>query len=101
MSTHHLLVPPVGLLEVFEADQPFDAEVALAARGGEGILTTMTYMDLVVRWFVNDVGPVNRRARETLVEIGGPHAIFTGPVMFSGLPAEEVAKVVAHLSRKE
>jgi len=99
---NHLLVPPVGLLEVFEeAETEFDSEGALVARGGEGTLTTMTYVDLVIRWFVNDVGPVNRRARETLVEIGGPHSIFTGPVMFSGLPAEEVVKVVAHLSRKE
>lgn len=97
--THHLLVPPAGLLEMWDGD--INIEYTLTARGGEGTLVTLMYADVQMTWFLNELGPLNERARETLVLIRGPHAVFTGPVMFSGLPPDEVAYVIAHLSRKE
>lgn len=104
MDEHHLLIPAYGLLEVFETDHEFNIETVLTARGGSGRPASMTFEgidDLLVRWLVNSVGPANPRARETLVEIGGPHTIFTGPVILSGLSPERVAQIVTHLSRKE
>lgn len=110
MDYHYLLIPPTGLLEVFESGDPLTPEQvqsALAARGGEGAYMTMTYaVDEVadhgqVEWYVNQIGPINERARRALADLTGIHTIFTGPVMFSGLGLMNTSRIVQHLSAKE
>lgn len=102
MTDTHLMIPSTGILEVFEDPHgDLDIERVLTSRGGEGTLISLTFGTSVVWWFVNGIGPVNPRARETLVLIEGPHTVFTGPVMFCGLAPEKVGEIVAHLSRKE
>ena len=102
----YLLIPPSGLLEVFNTENGLHVRDVLATRGGSGEFLSLVFEidgepGGIVEWFVNQIGPLNTRAREALAMLTGTHMIFTGPVMFYDVAPEKIGEVVAQLSRKE
>jgi hypothetical protein len=101
----YLLIPPAGLLHVFNTEGGMDVRATLQAHDGTGDFVSLAIEvdgepGGVVEWFVNQTGPINERAREALAMLTGSHMIFTGPVMFYDVAQEKVGEVVARLSVK-
>ena len=102
----YLLIPPVGLLQVFATERTLETEEYLHARDNIGDFLSLTVTrdgEPVgeVEWLVNQIGPMNERAREALAMLTGTHMIFTGDVIFANMDPEKVYEIVAVLSRKE
>lgn len=101
----HLLIPPHGLLEVIEAEEPVDEAALLLARGavGPSVRLRLEADGIPVArldWQVDATVPLNPRARQAVTELGDIHMLFTGPVLFSEIEREKVGELVALLSVK-
>jgi hypothetical protein len=105
MEQAALLIPTTGLMEVYQFGK-VNVRRVLEARGDTGTFLSLHVTqndDHVARveWLVNQVGPLNGRAREALVLLCGTHMIFTGTVFFLDMDVAKAMEVVATLSRKD
>jgi hypothetical protein len=106
VDQHLLIIPPVGIFEVLHTGRRVQVEETLRARVGFG-----TYVNADLRvdnepvgrvhWFHDDALTANPRAREAVAMLTGAHMVFTGPVVFEGVEADTLYRIVADLSRKD
>lgn len=97
-----LLIPVSGLPIVRHHDEEIPREnikKALEILGRGSLITLGIVVEGqtggTVSFLHEPSEPVNTRAREALADLTGVHMLFTGPVMFTGVPEEKIAEVVS------
>lgn len=106
---HALVVPPIGIMQILHVGDDFSN--GFGSLDTEAVMRDLYPTDIpyvTVRFDTADGGgtagffpsltTVNRRAREALRILTGAHMVLTGPVIFTGVPAERLGEVVATLS---
>lgn len=93
----HVLIVPPGDSALVELAHVTDNPSLLNERG-QGTYGILTYVvngtTVEIEYLANDGAPINPRARLALVAIGGPHVVFTGTVLFTGLTEEMIVDML-------
>lgn len=98
-----LVVPVEGLMEVYhyyhEIDTDPDYAKKVLQQRGKGALISLNIVvegatGGKVAFLYDPTEPVNPRAREALAHLTGVYMVFTGPVLFTGVPEEKISEVV-------
>lgn len=101
MTDHALVVPPAGIMQVLHHTNPDPEAVLRGLFPTEAAYVGIRFHTEGVEGragFFPSLPTVNPRAREALRILTDTHLVFTGPVIFTGVPSEQLGEVVATLS---
>jgi len=98
MDEHALVIPPEGIMQILHHQSTDPEQVLRALFPTEAPYVSVGFHDGKAGFFPLLDAPTNPRAREALRILTDAHMVFTGPVIFTGVPSEQLGEVVATLS---
>jgi len=101
MSDHALIVPTAGIMQVLHHENPDPESILRGLYPTDARYVSIRFRNAVAEGragFFPALPDENPRAREALRILTDAHLLFTGPVIFTGVPSTQLGEVVATLS---